>query len=132
MKKTIHFLWAGFILILAVLVVASLTSGFMLFIAFPFGVPLAAAGSAYWFSVWLEFDKFMNVVRGGYAGETVSSALGKSVYFECEPVFFNQRIDKTVNWLLHQVDPNHCRKSIDWDVGESEAIGFIDLERKAA
>lgn len=132
MKKTIHFIWAGLVLFSAVFVVASLTSSFMIFIAFPIGVPMAVAGSAHWFSVWLWFDKFMNVIIGGYAGETVSSALGKSVYFECEPVFFSRRIDKTVNWLLHQVDPNHCRKSIDWDVGESEAVGFTEPERKAA
>ena len=74
----------------------------------------------------------MNILRGGFDGETVSSALGKSVYFECEPVFFNRRIDNLVNWLLHQVDPNHCKKSIDWDVGESEAAGFMDPEKIAA
>lgn len=112
MKKTIHLIWAAMVLISAVFVVASLTSSFMIFIAFPIGVPLAVAGSSYWFSVWLGFDKFMNILRGGFDGETVSSALGKSVYFECEPVFFNRRIDNLVNWLLHQVDPNHCKNQL--------------------
>tara|TARA_R110000851_G_scaffold315131_1_gene477403 strand:+ start:1142 stop:1543 length:402 start_codon:yes stop_codon:yes gene_type:complete len=121
-RHIMHKLWAAFILILAVLITASFTSAFMLLVAFPFGVPLAANGSAYWFNLWLMFDKFMNAMIGGYRDETVSSALGKSVIFRCEPVFFNRRIDVTVSWLLHQVDPSHCRKAIDWEVGEEFTV----------
>ena len=117
-RHIMHKLWAAFILILAVFIVASLTSGFMLVIAFPIGVPLAVGGSPYWFNLWLMFDKFMNAIIGGRRDETVSSALGKSVIFRCEPVFFSRKIDVSVSWLLHQVDPNHCRKAIDWEVGE--------------
>lgn len=127
-RHIMHRIWAAFVLVVAVLLVASVTSAFMLLVAFPFGVPLAARGSPYWFNVWLGFDKFANIVRGGYDGETVSSALGKSVIFRCEPVFFSRKIDVTVSWLLHQVDPNHCRKAIDWDVGEQ----FVMSERIAA
>jgi len=118
MKKTIHLLWAAFILVSAVLIVAAVTSFYMLCLAFPVGVPLAVAGSRYWFNVWIGFDKLCNAALGGDHKETISSRLGKSVIWRYSPVFFNRKIDKTVSWMLSQVDKNHCEKSIDWSVGE--------------
>jgi len=130
MKKTIHLLWSAFVLVTAVLIVASATSLFMMGLAFPVGVPMAVAGSSYWFNVWLGFDKLCNAALGGDHKETVSSRLGKSVIWRYSPVFFNRKIDKTVSWMLSQVDPNHCEKSIDWNVGE--IFPPLSTEKKAA
>ena len=77
----------------------------------------AVNGSKYWQSAWLSFDYFCNAVLGGNIKETISSRLGKSIYYGHPPVFIYRRCDKIVASWLHAVDRNHCRNSIQFDVG---------------
>jgi hypothetical protein len=117
MIKILRTLWAAFWLVFAILLTASITSVFMLFVAFPIGAPMAIFGSIYWHHVWVGFDKFANALVGGNHEETISSRLGKSTIHGHSPVFVHIWIDSLVSWLLHQVDHNHVSKSIDWSVG---------------
>lgn len=70
----------------------------------------------YGYHVWIAFDKFWNAVLGGDHRETISSRLGKTLYHGHDPVFGLYSIDRFVAFLLDQVDPDHCRKSIDWTI----------------
>jgi hypothetical protein len=117
MIKILRSLWAGFWLLFAILLTASLASVFMLLVAFPIGAPMAILGSVYWGHVWVGFDKFANAVLFGDHEETVSSRLGKSTIHGHTPVFVSVWADELVSWLLHQVDNNHVAKSMDWKVG---------------
>lgn len=74
----------------------------------------------YALEIWMGFDKFANASRGGTHKETVSSCLGKSVYYQHPPVFKHITIDRLVAKLLGIVDYNHCYKSIDWSVGRGK------------
>ena len=78
----------------------------------------------YWYHVWIGFDRFCNAVLGGDSRETVSSRLGKAIYHGHPNVFGCMAADKTVSWWLSQVDPNHCKKSVEWEFGRSKAVGF--------
>lgn len=111
--------YSGFLLLLGVMVAAFATTSFMLLVALPIGVPMAFMNTKYWHEVWIGFDKLWNAILGGDHKETISSRLGKSVYYDYPPVFLTKSIDKTVSWMLSQVDPQHCKKSIDWRVGRS-------------
>ena len=113
-----HKAWSAFVLVVAVLLTASAISTYMLFLAFPVGAPMALNGSNYWHNVWLGFDKFCNSIRGGNHKETISSCLGKSTLWGHKPVFYSLKIDKLVAWMLHQIDTDHCKNSVDWSVGE--------------
>lgn len=116
--KTLRSIWAGLCLAIGILLAASLVSTFMLAVAFPWGALLAVTiKSQYWFHVWIGFDKFCNAILGGDHRETVSSRLGKSTMFGHEPVFRYYWADELIAWWLHQVDHNHCAKSIDKNVG---------------
>jgi hypothetical protein len=117
MIKTLRSLWAGFWLLLAILLTAGATSVFILLVAFPIGAPMAIAGSVYWHHVWIGFDKFANAAIGGDHRETISSRLGKSTLYGLDPVFGSIWLDELFSWWLHQVDNNHVAKSIDWSVG---------------
>ena len=118
MIKTLRTIWAGFCLLVGVLLFASVMSAFMLFIAFPVGAVLAVMGSKYWHNVWIGFDKLANAILGGSHRETISSRLGKSTIHGFDPVFGHAWIDGLVSWWLHQVDNNHVEKSIEWTVGD--------------
>jgi hypothetical protein len=117
MIKILRTLWAAFWLVFAILLTASITSVFMLFVAFPIGAPMAIFGSIYWHHVWVGFDKLVNAFLFGDHEETLSSRLGKSTIHGHSPVFGHIWIDSLVSWWLHQVDHNHVSKSIDWSVG---------------
>ena len=91
----------------------------VMIIALMFESYKAINGSEYWAEVWLAFDQLYNAWFEGWQKETISSRLGKSIYHGHELVFFRHgRYDKIVSWALSQVDPDHCRKSIDWGVGD--------------
>ena len=122
-----HKAWSAFVLIGAVLLTASVTSFYMLAFAFPIGAPMALRGSDYWFHVWIGFDKLCNAALGGDHDETISSRLGKSTIWGHAPVFYSLKIDKLVAWMLHQIDTDHCKKSVDWRVGV-----IMERERIAA
>jgi hypothetical protein len=117
MIKIFRTLWSAFWLVFAILLTASITSFYMLFIAFPIGAPMAIFGSLYWHHVWVGFDKFANAIIGGSHKETISSRLGKSTLCGHEPVFGFIWVDELFSWWLHQLDNGHVKKSIDWTVG---------------
>jgi hypothetical protein len=117
MIKIFRTLWSAFWLVFAILLTASITSFYMLFIAFPIGAPMAIYGSKYWGHVWKGFDKLVNAFLFGDHKETLSSRLGKSTLCGHKPVFGILWTDKLFSWWLHQVDHNHVAKSIDWSVG---------------
>lgn len=104
-------------LLIGILFAIMATGFFMFFIALPVGSVRAVKGSDYWGHVWIAFDKFWNAILGGDHRETISSRLGKSVYYNHPPVFGNKSIDKKFAWWLSKVDTDHCKKSIDWKVG---------------
>lgn len=83
----------------------------------------AVNGSRYWQRTWLGFDYFCNALLGGSHKETISSRLGKSVYYGYPPVFVYRRCDKIVVSWLHAVDRDHCRKWIRFDVGRTRSWG---------
>jgi len=72
------------------------------------------------YHLWIAFDKFANAMRFHDHRETISSCLGKAIYHGHPPVFNWLIIDKAVSWLLNKVDPDHCKKSIDWTVGRKQ------------
>lgn len=115
--KILRTIWSASLLVLAVLIVSCLMSGFLVFIALPYGAIAAVRGSEYWGNVWIGFDKLCNAMLNGDHEETISSRLGKSIFHNHRPVFGSLKFDKMVAWWLHQVDKNHCKKSIDKNVG---------------
>lgn len=72
------------------------------------------------YHVWIAFDKFANAMRFHDHRETISSCLGKAIYHGHPPVFNWLFIDKCVGWMLDRVDKEHCKKSIDWNVGRNQ------------
>lgn len=74
----------------------------------------------YGFQVWVAFDKYGNAWLGGSHKETISSRLGKSLYYGHDPVFGFLFLDKLISFMLSAVDPDRCRKSVDWRVGSQE------------
>lgn len=74
----------------------------------------------YGFQVWIAFDKYGNAWLGGSHKETISSRLGKSLYYGHDPVFGFRVLDKFISIMLSAVDPDHCRKSVDWRVGSQK------------
>lgn len=83
-------------------------------------VAAAAPGSrvgSYGLDVWIGFDRMWNAIIGGDSRETVSSRLGKSIYHYHGSVFGWKWADRVVSRLLDAIDPDHCLKSIDGDVG---------------
>ena len=69
------------------------------------------------YHLWIAFDKFGNAMRFHDHRETISSCLGKSIYYNHPPVFNWRAIDRAIAGMLDHVDPGHCRNSIDWTVG---------------
>lgn len=72
------------------------------------------------FHLWIAFDKFANAMRFHDHRETISSCLGKSIYFGHPPVFNWLFIDRFIGRLLDAVDPLHCKTAIDWTVGRDQ------------
>ena len=71
----------------------------------------------YGFEIWIAFDKLWNAVLLGDGEETISSRLGKSIYYNHGSVFGWKWADKLVSGWLDLVDENHCLKAIDNTVG---------------
>lgn len=67
--------------------------------------------------IWLAYDKLWNALLFHHSGETISSRLGKSLYHGHPPVFNWRSIDALIGGWLDKVDPDHCRNSIDWNIG---------------
>jgi len=104
------------LLIGVVFSVLSITT--LMLVALVFGVPqYAITKNSYWLRVWLAFDRLFNAFLNGDDKETISSRLGKAIYFYHPPVFGWLWVDECVSWMLSQVDNNHCYKSIKWHVG---------------
>jgi len=122
MTKLLRTIWSALWLVIGVLFAASLTTSYLLFIAFPIGAPMAMAGNEYFFNVWIAFDRLWNAILGGDDLETVSSRLGKSTLHGHPAVFGHIWIDKTIAWMLHQVDKHHCRDAINWNVGRPRQV----------
>lgn len=105
----------------AVLFFAAITGMFLTSAGVAVAVVAAAApGSrvgSYGLEVWIGFDRMWNAIIGGDSRETVSSRLGKSLYHGHGSVFGWKWADRVVSRLLDAIDPGHCRKSIDGDVG---------------
>jgi len=78
-----------------------------------------AATRAY--HIWISYDKYCNALRFHDHRETISSCLGKSRFHGHPPVFNWLFLDVIVGEMLDVVDPDHCRKSIDWEVGRPES-----------
>lgn len=116
-KQLFDKIYSSLFLLIGVLFAILATGFFMFVIALPYGSVMASRGSDYWGHVWIAFDKLWNAILRGDHRETISSRLGKSVYFNHPPVFVYRKTDKKFSWWLSQVDKDHCKKSIDWKVG---------------
>ena len=112
---------AAVVLVSGILLLAQMTGPFMHTVGI-----IAALVALFWpesqlgkygFQVWIAFDKYGNAWLGGSHKETISSRLGKSLYYDHDPVFGFRVLDKFISFMLSAVDPDHCRKSIDWTVG---------------
>lgn len=78
------------------------------------------------YHLWRAFDCLGNAYLFHDSRETISSRLGKSIYHDHPPVFNFLIIDKGVAWLLNNVDREHCKKSINFDVGRNADWTKID------
>lgn len=110
---------SGVILIIGILMLVMVTPTYLSTIGVVAAIgALRKQRQVYGYHVWIAFDKFWNAVLGGDHRETISSRLGKSLYHNFDPVFGFLVIDRFVAFLLDQVDPDHCRKSIVWEYGD--------------
>lgn len=122
----IHMLISVAVLLAFLLLAIFSITGLMLFSLFV-GVPhYAFSKSLYWKHVWMGFDELFNAFLDGGHWETISSRLGKSIFHNHPPVFFSKKIDKSISWMLSQVDPDHCLKSIDWKVGRGQITNLVE------
>lgn len=108
---------SGILLIMGIMALVAVTPTYLgtVGVVAGFGA-LRKQRQVYGYHVWIAFDKFWNAVLGGDHRETISSRLGKTLYHGHDPVFGLRIIDRFVAFLLDQVDPGHCRKSIDWTI----------------
>jgi len=68
---------------------------------------------SFWFRVLIAIDQFMNVlVLNGNPDQTVSGHVGYKSWTTGKTRW--RVAEKFINTLFW-FDPNHCRKSIDWD-----------------
>jgi hypothetical protein len=65
---------------------------------------------SYFKNVLIGLDQLANALLAGDPDETISSRLGKK-QSNCKVCFFICRV-------LHVLDPNHCKNSIEKDEGE--------------
>ncbi len=89
----------------------------ILLMVFP-GSVFAMLGNKLGFNALKKYDQLWNWIIGGDIEETISSRLGKSIFADHAPVFFNLVIDKMVAVFLHQIDNDHVRSSIMPGAGE--------------
>lgn len=110
------FLCLGVVLLLLLLPLALTLTGIplALMIAVPRWRPFAGKKA---YHIWIAFDRLWNALFWHDSRETISSRLGKALYWHRPPVFNWLWIDAAVGWMLDKVDPDHCFKSIDWSVG---------------
>lgn len=112
---------SSLLLVPAVLFFAAITSMFLtsfgLFAALLAVITPEKKTGAYGLQVWLAFDRMWNAILNGDSRETVSSRLGKSLYYGHGTVLGYKWIDKAVSNLLDNLDPDHCRKSIEPEHG---------------
>lgn len=114
-------IFAAAILIIGIAILVLLTPSIILLLGLPSALvalvsPKTKLGR-YGFQLWIGFDKFFNAVLGGKHKETISSRLGKAIYYNYPSVFGIPEVDKIIGMLLDQVDHLHCWKSINWSVG---------------
>lgn len=107
-------IYSAIFLFASIVLFGGMACGYMLTIGLTVGVVKAVRGSEYWYQCWIGFDKFCNAILGGAHTETISSRLGKSIYYNRLPVFGLRSLDKIVAWMLDQIDTDHVRKNIEW------------------
>ena len=71
-----------------------------------------AKGNSYGWRVLLSIDQFFNTLTGGDPDETISSRMGKAVERKQDCLFCS-----LVCKMLHFIDKNHCKESIEYDEG---------------
>lgn len=129
MFKVLHFAYEALLLIMGILIAASLTTMYMTTVGLVIAISAIThpgRGMGYYgLEVWLGFDKLWNAILGGTHEETVSSRLGKSTLHGHDPVFGFLIIDKTIAHMLDTIDPDHCKKSIDWYVGKDKDGNYV-------
>lgn len=69
------------------------------------------------YHIWIAYDRLWNALLWHDSRETISSRLGKSIYYRHPPVFNWRWVDRVVGAALDRVDTDHCATSIDWAVG---------------
>ena len=70
----------------------------------------------YFWNVLIGFDQWANTWFGGDPDETISSRLGK--WLRMPKKTWRHRVAYVICRMLHPLDANHCRKSIESDEGE--------------
>lgn len=77
----------------------------------------------YVWNVLIAFDQFCNALLAGDPDETISSRLGKwAAKYEHTPDNWRYRVAKSVCFLLHLIDKNHCEESVEKDEGQNKTI----------
>ena len=69
----------------------------------------------YILNLLISIDQLANTILLGSPDETISSRIGKMAYV------YNVK-SKPILWLvkiLNKIDPDHCKKSIEWDEGKN-------------
>lgn len=117
-------LYSTFVLLIGVLLAVVVTPVFLTTVGIFTAVYALYAGKGkvynYALEVWIGFDKFCNACLKGDHRETISSRLGKSIYYEHPPVFGYTLFDHMVAGMLDSVDKDHCNSSIDWKYGKGK------------
>lgn len=65
----------------------------------------------YFFNILVSLDQLGNTLIGGDPDETISSRAGKTME--------NSILSYWLCRVLHVLDPNHCKKSIEPDEGKN-------------
>ena len=68
----------------------------------------------YFWNVLIAIDQLCNTILGGDPDETISSRAGKKQH--------DQAWARMLCKLLHKLDMNHCKDSIEEDEGKDETI----------
>jgi len=110
-------IWSVLVLGSGVITLAAFTSTFMILFTPPTILSLLIGkANGYVKDVWLVFDVYWNVVFLGDRWETFSSRLGK-IYHHGAPTKMPNWLVHRLVWMLDKIDPDHCKKSIDWSHG---------------
>lgn len=111
MKKA----YAGFVLVMAIII--SMLIHAVLYV--PGMIAAAWSKSGYVKDWWLSMDQHLNVMLAGDKDEYLSSRLGKWYHYGAEePWWFDKLIASWLFWKLHEFDPDHCFKSVDFTEGQ--------------